>query len=400
MCCSRRRFGVGAAPLCIIIIITHRAACSFGRGERLSARLARRRLRRIAVELRALRLERREPGAAKSAAIAARGSRALSFVGDGGIDRRTDSGLPRQKPGIAPVRAVSGARLFQLDDGGLRALPMSLDRTSRGIFFWKKEVASPCDQNSVYRRRAGGALPRPSWRCARGERRAKSTACARRAAATGRGRADGAAAAESKTRARRAATTKSRLHSLYKSMSGQGEHIGPAPGRPLPKGPELSHFPHPPGSDGGMRHVARASPAGTWLCVWNRAFVCGLRRSGLECGVHAWNSAKRRGIRRKRRNSAKARGIPLKSGIRAFHTGIRITYWNSRFYRGIQPKGVEFTKQRGIGRRGPVMWGVNWILRERPGSKVRVALSAPLERLLEPGKLRLLRLLLSRVFRV
>ena len=77
-------------------------------------------------------------------------SRALSFVGDDGIDRRTDSGLPRQKPGIAPVRAVSGARLFQLDDGGLRALPMSLDRTSHGIFFWKKEVASPCDQNSVY----------------------------------------------------------------------------------------------------------------------------------------------------------------------------------------------------------------------------------------------------------
>ena len=33
----------------------------------------------------------------------------------------------------------------------------------------------------------------------------------------------------------------------------------------------------------------------------------------------------------------------------------------------------------------------NWILRERPGSKVRVALSAPLERLLEPapGELRL-----------
>ena len=44
------------------------------------------------------------------------------------------------------MRAVSGARLFQLDDGGLRELPMSLDRTSHGIFFWKKEVASPCDK--------------------------------------------------------------------------------------------------------------------------------------------------------------------------------------------------------------------------------------------------------------
>ena len=31
----------------------------------------------------------------------------------------------------------------------------------------------------------------------------------------------------------------------------------------------------------------------------------------------------------------------------------------------------------------------NWVLRARPGSKVRVALSAPLERLLEPGELRL-----------
>ena len=31
----------------------------------------------------------------------------------------------------------------------------------------------------------------------------------------------------------------------------------------------------------------------------------------------------------------------------------------------------------------------NWILRARPGSKVRVALSAPLKRLLEPGELRL-----------
>ena len=32
---------------------------------------------------------------------------------------------------------------------------------------------------------------------------------------------------------------------------------------------------------------------------------------------------------------------------------------------------------------------VNWVLRERPGSEVRVALSAPLERFVEAGELRL-----------
>ena len=41
--------------------------------------------------------------------------------------------------------------------------------------------------------------------------------------------------------------------SLCKTMSGQGEQKGPAPGRPGPKGPELSHFPRPPGRDGSAR---------------------------------------------------------------------------------------------------------------------------------------------------
>ena len=97
-------------------------------------------------------------------------------------------------------------------------------------------------------------------------------------------------------------------------------------------------------------HVARASPAGTWWCVWNRAFVCGVRRSGLECGVHAWNSAKRRGIRHKRWNSAKARGIPLKkwnSGVllQGDHTRLddagRATHHGTRMERNVQLIGFQ-----------------------------------------------------------
>ena len=92
----------------------------------------------------------------------------------------------------------------------------------------------------------------------------------------------------------------------------------------------------------GMRHVARATPAGTRWCVWNRAFVCGVRRSGLECGVHAWNSAKRRGIRRKRWNSAKTRGIRLKK----WNSGV--PHWNSNSILEFPVSPWNSAKRRGI----------------------------------------------------
>ena len=44
--------------------------------------------------------------------------------------------------------------------------------------------------------------------------------------------------------------TKRCNHSLCKTMRGQRGQIAPALGRPLPQGPELSHFPLPSGSDG------------------------------------------------------------------------------------------------------------------------------------------------------